>query len=151
MKKIILILILILLSGCTNKVEENRFAYLDYKRELLKQEEFNEEEINFKTFFNIIREDEETVNYNITIDNPNQNMYDVKALLIHDYYEEEVYPQVGILDDPVKLLKDSKDKIILSGTIKTIEDIKDVKFKLYLEYKDEENNLNKIYYQVLRG
>lgn len=151
MKKIILILILILLSGCTNKVEENRFAYLDYKRELLKQEEFNEEEINFKTFFNITREDEETVNYNITIDNPNQNMYEVKALLIHDYYEEEVYPQVGILDDPVKLLKDSKDKIILSGTIKTIEDIKDVKFKLYLEYKDEENNLNKIYYQVLRG
>ena len=78
-------------------------------------------------------------------------MYDVKALLIHNYTQDEVYPSVGILDSPVTLIKDTEDKIELKGTIQTNEDISNVKFKLYLEYTDDDGNENKIYYQLSRG
>lgn len=153
MKKILLILpLLLLLVGCTNKVEENKIAYLEYKSKLQEQETFTEEEsVDFNTFFNIERENEETVKYNMTIDNPNINMHEVKALLIHDSIQDEAYPSVGILDKPLELTKESEDKITLSGTIQTIEEISDVTFKLYLEYKDDDGEKNKIYYQVSRG
>jgi len=152
MKKNLLILpLLILLVGCTNKVEENKIAYLEYKNELEETENFTEERADFNTFFNIEREDEEIVNYSITIDKPTTDMYDVKALLIHDYSQEEAYPSSGIMDEPTDLLKGTEEKIQLKGTIQTIDNINDVHFKLFVEYKDEKGMENKVYYQVSRG
>lgn len=151
-KLVVLIPLLILLVGCTNKVEENKIAYLEYKSKLEEQENFStEEEIDFSTYFNIERENEEVVNYSIIINEPNIDMHNVKALLIHDYVQEEAFPSVGILDEPVELYKNSEDKIILNGTIQTLDDISDVNFKLYLEYQDENGLENKIYYEVARG
>lgn len=150
-KLVVLIPLLILLVGCTNKVEENKIAYLEYKNELEAQETFiTEEEMDFNAYFNIERK-EEVVNYSMIINNPTIDMYNIKALLIHDYYQEETFPSVGILDEEVELHKDSEDKITLSGTIQTTSDISNVKFKLYLEYKDETGLENKIYYEVARG
>ena len=152
MKKIVLLLPLIFLVGCTNEVEESKYAYLEYKHELEVQEEFtSREEIDFNAYFNIERENEEVFNYGIVIKEPSIDMHNVKALLIHDYVQDEAFPSVGILDSPVELKKDSEDKIILEGKIQTIEDITDVKFKLYLEYIDSEGIENKIYYDVSRG
>lgn len=152
MKKIILLLPLILLIGCTNEVEDSKYTYLEYKTELQKQEDFSEEEdIAFDTYFNIIREDEEVVNYSIVIKNPKIDMHKIKALFIHDYIQEEAFPSIGIMNEPVELLKDSKDQIILKGKIQTSEDIRNVNFKLYLEYIDNIDQENKIYYQVSRG
>jgi len=152
MKKLVLLLPLIFLVGCTNEVEENKYAYLEYKHVLEEKEEFTErEEIEFNTYFNIERENEEVVNYSIAIKEPSIDMHNVKALLIHDYVQDEAFPSVGILDSPVELEKDSEDKIILEGKIQTTEDITNVKFKLYLEYIDNEGIENKIYYRVSRG
>lgn len=151
MKIFLLILPLILLMGCTNEVEENKYSYLTYKSELQEQEVFDEEAIDFNTFFNIERVNEEVINYSLIINNPNINMYNVKALLIHDYSLEEAYPSSGIMDDAQDLLKDGNDKIKLEGTIQTVEDISNVQFKLYLEYTDDNGDTNKIYYQVSRG
>ena len=152
MKKIMLFLPLVLLMGCTNEVEESKYAYLDYKNELQEQEVFDEEDdIDFNTYFNIIREDEEIVNYSVVINSPNIDMYNVKALLIHDYMQDDAFPSVGIMDEPVELLKDSDGSIELKGTIQTTDDVSNVKFKLYIEYIDSEGLENKIYYQVSRG
>ena len=152
MKKIMLFLPLVLLMGCTNEVEESKYAYLDYKNELQEQEVFDEEEdIDFNTYFNIIREDEEIVNYSVVINSPNIDMYNVKALLIHDYMQDDAFPSVGIMDEPVELLKDSDSSIELKGIIQTTDDVSNVKFKLYIEYIDSEGLENKIYYQVSRG
>ena len=151
-KLVVLIPLLLLLVGCTNKVEENKIAYLEYKKELEQTNIFNKkEEMDFNTYFNIEREDEEVVNYSIIINEPTIDMHNVKALLIHNYYQEEAFPSVGILDEEVELKKDSEDKITLSGIIQTTEDISDVNFKLYLEYQDENKKENKIYYEVARG
>lgn len=151
-KLVVLILPLVFLAGCTNEVEENKYAYLEYKSELEEQENFSsEEDINFNVYFNIIRENEEIVNYSVIIDHLSINMYDVKALLIHDYTYDEAFPSIGILGNPVDLLKDTDSKIELKGQIQTIDDISNVQFKLYLEYKDDNGLENKIYYQVSRG
>ena len=151
-KLVVLIPLLILLVGCTNKVEENKIAYLEYKHELEAQETFNtEEEMDFNIYFNIDREDEEVVKYSILIDTPTIDMHNVKALLIHDYLQEEAFPSLGILDAPVELKKDTEDNIKLEGTIQTLEDISNVNFKLYIEYQDENGLENKIYYEVARG
>ena len=151
MKKILLILPLILLMGCTNEVEENKYAYLEYKSELQKQEVFDEEASDFNTYFNIKRENEEEVSYSLIINDPNINMYKVKALLIHDFIQEEVFPSSGIMDESQNLIKDTDNKIELNGTILTTTDISNVKFKLYLEYIDDNGQENKIYYQLSRG
>lgn len=153
MKKLLVIVpLLMLMVGCTNSSEENKIAYLEYKSELEEKDTFNEEEsLDFNVYFNIERINEEIVDYSLVIDKPKINMHNVKALLIYNFVNEEAYPSVGIFDKPVELLIDTEDRIVLNGNIQTINDITDTKFKLYLEYTDDNNNLNKIYYEVNRG
>lgn len=152
MKRILVMLSLFLLVGCTNKVEEEKYAYLEYKSNLEEQEEFaSQDSLEFNTYFDLERENEEVINYSLVIDNPKVNMNNVKALLIHDFAVEDVFPTVGIFDDAVTLKVDSGDKIILKGNIQTNKDISNVKFKLYLEYTSDDGTLNNIYYEVHRG
>lgn len=152
MKKIILIIpLFLLLIGCSNKVEDNKFAYLEYKNNLEKQEEFiDNNSLDFNTFFNIDR-DGDTVKYNLVINNPKINMHNVKALLIHNYNNTDMYPSVGIFDNPKELLNSSNDSIKLDGTILSADDLSDIKFKLYLEYINDNNEKEEIYYEVQRG
>ena len=152
MKKILVVIVLLLLTGCTNKVEEDKYAYLEYKNNLEEQKDFvSQESLEFNTYFNLVRETEEKVTYSLVIDSPKVNMNNVKALLIHDFVTDDVFPSVGIFDEPVTLHKDSNDKIVLEGSIQTIDDISDTKFKLYLEYVDDDGLENNIYYEVHRG
>ncbi len=152
MKKILVVIVLLLLTGCTNKVEEDKYAYLEYKNNLEEQKDFvSQESLEFNTYFNLVRETEEKVTYSLVIDSPKVNMNNVKALLIHDFVTDDVFPSVGIFDEPVTLHKDSNDKIVLEGSIQTIDDISDTKFKLYLEYVDDDGLENSIYYEVHRG
>lgn len=152
MKKILVVIVLLLLTGCTNKVEEDKYAYLEYKNNLEEQKDFvSQESLEFNTYFNLVRETEEKVTYSLVIDSPKVNMNNVKALLIHDFVTDDIFPSVGIFDEPVTLHKDSNDKIVLEGSIQTIDDISDTKFKLYLEYVDDDGLENSIYYEVHRG
>lgn len=152
MKKILLIIpILLLLFGCSNKVEDNKFAYIEYKNNLEKQEEFMDNDgLDFNTFFNIDR-DGDTVNYSLTINNPKINMHNVKALLIHNYNNNDIYPSIGIFDEPKELLESSNDNIKLEGSILSSDDLSDINFKLYLEYTNDEEVKEEIYYEVQRG
>lgn len=152
MKKILLIIpILLLLFGCSNKVEDNKFAYIEYKNNLEKQEEFMDNDgLGFNTFFNIDR-DGDTVNYSLTINNPKINMHNVKALLIHNYNSNDIYPSIGIFDEPKELLENSNDNIKLEGSILSSDDLSDINFKLYLEYTNDEEVKEEIYYEVQRG
>lgn len=152
MKRILVVIVLLLLTGCTNKVEEDKYAYLEYKNNLEEQKDFvSQESLEFNTYFNLVRETEEKVTYSLVIDSPKVNMNNVKALLIHDFVTDDVFPSVGIFDEPVTLHKDSNDKIVLEGSIQTTDDISDTKFKLYLEYVDDDGLENSIYYEVHRG
>ena len=152
MKKLVVLIIpILLLTACTSN-EEDKISYLEYKNELEKQETFSpEDELDFNVYFNISKEGEEITNYSILINNPKVNMHKVKALLIHNYIIDEAYPSIGIMDEPVELLKDNNNKIELKGKIQTSEDISNVKYKLYIEYTTDDGKENKIYYDVKRG
>lgn len=152
MKKLLFIIpLFLLLVGCSSKHEDNKFAYIEYKNNLEKQEEFsNSDSLEFNTFFNIDR-DGDNVNYSLTIDNPTKDMKDIKALLINDYVNEDIYPSIGIFDEVKTIYKDSDDSITLNGTIVSSDDISNVKFKLYLEYINGDNQKEEIYYEVQRG
>lgn len=152
MKKFFILIPLLFLVGCTNEIEVEKYDYLTYKNELQEKEEFkSEEELDFNTYFDIKRENEEKIVYSIVIDSPKIDMHNVKALLIHDYMAEDVFPSVGIFDEPVNLLSDSDNNIILKGEIYSEKELTDTKFKLYLEYEDNEGLSNKIFYEVARG
>ena len=152
MKKVLLIIpLFLLLVGCSNKVEDEKYAYIEYKNNLEKQEEFtSHDNLDFNTFFNIQR-DGDTVKYSLTIDNPTTDMYNIKALLIHDYDTIDVFPSVGIFDETETLMAGSDDSITLDGTIISADDLSDVKFKLYLEYENENGEKEEIFYEVQRG
>lgn len=144
----------LLLVGCSTKEEDEKYAYLEYKNDLETQKVYDDEDsLDFDIYFNIVRnkDDTEKLDYSIVIDRPEINMYNVKALLVHDYMNEDVFPSVGIFDAPVNLIKDSDDKIKLSGNIHTDTSTSDINFKLYLEYTDDNGEENKIYYEVKRG
>ncbi len=152
MKKVLLIIpLVLLLIGCSNKVEDDKFSYLEYKKNLEKQEDFiNNDELDFNTFFDIER-DGDKINYSLTIDNPKIDMHNVKAILIHNYPIEDTYPTVGIFNETKEILFNSGNSIKLEGTILSSDDISDVKFKLYLEYTTDEDEKEEIYYEVQRG
>ena len=152
MKKILYIIpLFLLLIGCSTKHEDDKFAYIEYKNNLEKQEEFvSDDSLDFNTFFNIER-DGDKVKYSLTISDPKENMYNIKALLIHDYDTIDTFPSVGIFDEEGSLLLDSDDVINLEGTIISSDDLSDVKFKLYLEYVNDDEEKEEIYYEVQRG
>ena len=152
MKKLVVLMIPILLLTACSSNEEDKIAYLEYKNNLEKQEVFCEEDkLDFNVYFNVNKEGEEITNYSVLINDPKINMYQVKALLIHDYMIDEAYPSIGIMDEPIDLLVDSDDKIELKGRIQTSLDVSNIKYKLYIEYTDDNGKDNKIYYDVKRG
>lgn len=155
MRKFLFVIVcFILLSGCSTKEEDEKYAYLEYKNELETQKTYDDgDSLDFDTYFNIVRnkDDKEVVDYSIVIDKPKVDMYNVKALLIHDYMNEDAFPSVGIFDSPINLMVDSDEKIKLSGNIHTDASTSDIHFKLYLEYIDSDGVENKIYYEVNRG
>ena len=146
MKKLYLLIVLLLLVGCSTKEEDNKYAYLEYKNNLEEREDFLvKEELDFKFLFNT-EKDGEITKYSLIIDNPKINMYNIKALLIHDGITEDAYPTIGIFDKPMSLLTGMDNDIRLEGT--TTDDIEDMNFKLYIEYTDENNKEYKVYYKL---
>ena len=152
MKKILLLIpLFLLLIGCSSRYEDDKFSYLEYKNNLERQETFDDgDNLDFNTFFYIDR-DGDNINYSLTINNPTKDMKDIKALLINDYNSDDVYPSIGIFDEAKTIYKGSNDNITLKGTIVSADDISNVRFKLYLEYINADNQKEEIYYEVQRG
>lgn len=150
-RKYLLLIPMLLLVGCTNKLEEEKSDYLTYKSELLTTKNFaKEEELECVIDFDLQRVSGEKIEYIVTISNPKIDMYDIKALLIHDHFTEEIFPSVGIFDNTVNLLTSDEENLKLSGTIQTEKDIIDTDFRLYLEYIDKDNLKNYIYYKMTK-
>lgn len=153
-KSIILVSILFILVGCSSdKLSLEKDDYLVFKEELLEQTNFtNSEDLNFDINISIDRVNDEEISYRAIIDNPKENMYNVKALVVHDYFTEEIFPSIGIFDNSVDLLVDSKDVkgINLVGYIKTTKEIKDLNLdvRVYIEYINDSKEAIKIYYKT---
>jgi len=133
MKYIIIILLMFLTSCQNNKYDE----YVNY---LENQKENYIDIVDIELEF--IELNEETM-YKVTIDNPKEKMFDVEALVIHDYETNDIFPSFGIFEEKYNLYNEKIDDsytkgIILIGYIKEFDSNKN--FKILIRYKDENSN-----------
>ena len=124
MKK--LLILLILLVGCSKSN-----VYDMYVSELKENSNISEN-IPFDIDFYIDNVNEERIIYQVIIDNPKVEATSVKALVIHDVKTDDIFPSVGLVDDPINL-NEEKGIILIGYVNKT----KDINFKVLIE---NENN-----------
>lgn len=157
MKKTLLLMMILLiaLTGCKNEEEDEKNEYLAMKSDLLAKDKFDDaSSMNCDITFSLDRLDEEKVTYSVVLDNPKENMHDIRAIVVHNYYTEEVFPTVGLFDKPVDLLVNSQDEkdnsVELVGNIETTDDIDnlDLELKILIEYKTDNGEVKDIYYKT---
>lgn len=150
MKKYLLIGMIFILVGCSNEIEEQKTVYTELKKELFIQENFtNIEDIPFNITTTVQRKTEEQIQYEVMIDHPEEEMHQVKVLVLHNYFTDEIFPSVGIFEEAPDLIPDEEDTLILTGNIDTTKDIMNLNLmiKIYIEYEDENQEIHQIYYQ----
>lgn len=140
------------MCGCENKEETTKNEYIAMKNETFNEKNYTKEFLPVDIITTIDRVDEEDVSYKTTITNPKENMHNVKVLLVHNYYNEDIFPSIGIFDEPQELLVDNtKDtELILKDTIKTTKNISKLglELKLLIEYTNDAGEKKDIYYKT---
>lgn len=156
LKKLLIIFIsIIIITGCSNKTEdqEEKGEYLAWKSNLVGQDEFSKkEEINCDITISIDRISDEVISYTTVLSNPKEDMKDIKMMVVHNYFTEEVFPTTGVFDDGKDLLKNTENSITLVGYIDTTKDIQmlDLELKIWIEYTDNDGNIKDIYYKTTK-
>lgn len=149
---ILLLLSLIFISGCENKEEAMKNEYLAMKNSTLDDKNYTNESLPVDIVTTIERVDEEEVDYQTTISNPKENMHNIKVLLVHNYYSDNVFPSIGLFDEPQELLvnSDEKQEITLKDTIKTTTNISkmNLELKILIEYTNDNGEKKDIYYKT---
>ena len=81
-KRILLVLLLLISTGCSTKEETEKNEYIAIKSNLL-EEKINipHDELPLDITVNIDRMTEEEVDYRVVFSNPKENMYDIKAMV----------------------------------------------------------------------
>ena len=160
MKKLIILLFAVFIVGCSsvkietdNTIVEEKEDYLAIKDELNSVDKYiSDENLPCDIKISLDRINKEEISYRAIIDNPKTNMYNIKALLIHDYFTEDIFPSIGIFDEAENLIVGNEEVrgISLVGYIETTNDIEelDLDVKLYIEYSDSDGNIQKIYYKL---
>ena len=79
-------------------------------------------------------------------------MHNIKSLVVHNYYSDEIFPSLGVFNQKKELLVDTdlEEKIELTGEIKTIKNISNMnlEIKLWLQYTDDSGEIKEIYYKT---
>lgn len=155
MKKIFLVILLglVLLTGCKNKEEDKKSEYLAMKSNLLENKKYtSSEDLACNIIVSVDRLDEEKISYKVVISNTKENMNNIKALVVHNYYTEEVFPTIGLFDETKNLSANTSDELKLEGTIETTNDIDNLnlELKILIEYLDDDGQVKDIYYKTTK-
>lgn len=99
-KKIGIILFILMMLGCSSKqsLESQQFEeYYQIREQLLQQDEFEEaKDFSVALVYNQV---DNQYRYDIVIDHPQIDMYDITAMVYADETAEEMCPSLGILED----------------------------------------------------
>ena len=149
---ILLILVLFLITGCENEEENIKNEYIAMKNQVLDDHNYKEEELPVDIITSIERVNEEDILYEVTITNPKENMHNIKAMVVHNYYNEDVFPSTGVFYEPDDLLVGDEDKteLVLKDTIQTTKNISklDLEVKVWIEYTNDSGEKKDIYYKT---
>ncbi len=156
LKKIVIIILLsFLIVGCEKETDDqmDKDEYLAWKSDLVEQDTFStNEEITCDITVSVDRIDEEVISYTTVVSNITEDMNQVKMMVVHNYFTEELFPTVGIFDEGRDLLVENGDKITLVGYIDTTKDISDLglELRIWIEYIDNDGNVKDIYYKTTK-
>ena len=150
-KRILLVILLLVLVGCSNKPEEDKSEYIAIKSNLLEEKNYtSKEELPLDIVVSIDRKDEEKVSYKVIFSNPKEDMHDIEAMVVHNYYNEDLFPTIGLFDKKGELLKGQEEGLELKDSIKTNKNLSviDLELKIYIKYKDKNGDKKEIYYKT---
>lgn len=156
-----LILLLVFISfflivvGCSKNsspdnnvnIEKEKDTYVKYVQELKKVTE-SSLDIPFDVNITYDKLDDEEVRYQVVIDNPKENVKNIKALAVHNMQTDDIFPSIGIFDDSVDLTLDSESKgVILVGYIPYEGDLDDFdcEMKVLISYEIDEKEYTTYY------
>ena len=79
-------------------------------------------------------------------------MHNIKAMVVHNYNNEDIFPSIGVFDETRELLTTSENNasIKLNGEIKTSKNISklNLKLKVWIEYTNNDGEKKDIYYKT---
>ena len=137
------------------KEERHLYNNLIKELELVNTNDFSDTlPFNLNIYLNRVIESE--IRYEVVIDNPIEEIKDLSILVIHNSDTDDPYPSIGIFDNNVNLKPNyiNADTNYVKGIklvgyipyIGALDNI-EIEFRIYIQYKDESNNLKKIYYK----
>ena len=152
-----LIVICILLTGC-NKQETPTRESLEYQKIVSELQEKTIEDSELPCHLEVTLEESQSkeLMYTVTLDDPKEEMYQIKAVFISLKEKENSYPSIGIFDEPLHMIPNQVDGkknivkgIVLVGYLKTTDKPKEYHdtFRLYLSYKTKEKENKTVYYE----
>lgn len=156
MKKVVVSLLILIFTGCSiastnnvkeSKIEKEKNTYIEYVKKLKEVEESSTDlpfDINVK--YDKLTDDE--IRYQVIIDNPKGEIYNVKAVSIHNKQTDDVFPSTGIFEEPLNLIPNEKPEgIILVGYIPYTKSLKsfECEIKVIVKYKYENKNYTGYY------
>lgn len=148
---IILFLCTFFIVGCENPREESKNEYITMRGMLLEETSYtNNNDLPVDITVKIDRLDQERVKYKVLLDNPKENMHQIKAMVVHNYYSEDLFPSIGVFDETGELLTSSEgSNIKLEDIIKTTKNISKLKFelKLWLQYTNDLGEKKEMFYK----
>ena len=149
MKKFLILFIIsiFILTGCENKDEKTKSEYIAVKSNLLSATNYIEN-LPLDIIVSIDRIDEEQIFYKVLFQNPIENMYQMKAMVVHNYNNQDVFPSIGVFDETKDLLLDDEtNSLELHGTIASVKNISelDLKLKVWIEYQNDDGEKRNIY------
>ena len=159
MKKIFIFVLIILLT-CACSYDESKEKQRFYNNSIKKLELINNNEFSdtlpFDLNIHLNKVIESEIRYEVVIDNPLEEIKDLNIIVAHNYDTNDPYPSIGIFDDKVNLKPNYTDinnnfvkGIKLIGYISYIgalDDV-DIEFRIYIQYREESDNLKEIYYK----
>lgn len=148
LKRIFIVMLCLLITGC--KSDRNEISdkldvqYQKYTQKLIEQQEFNNESNEFSIRLVLNKINDSETRYDIIIDSPKINMYDLQAIAKVENDNESSLPSLGILEEEsFSLVPGVVDKtkgiyrgVNLSGVTKE----KKIKVIIYLSFYSDENN-----------
>ncbi len=133
---------LFVFAGCEDKISISQQEYNNIVADL-KVSEASDVDLPFTvTLQTEVLVDE--IRYTLAVSDVDKKISNLKLLAYHDYPTQDVFPSIGIFDEPVNLEPDGEDKgVILVGYMPYNEE--DIVYKLYISY-EMDNNFYEVYW-----
>ncbi len=146
MKKIIILIIIVLLTGCSSDHVSDEYKIYEKYIDELKQNIEPSKITNYSINIELEKITNEETMYVLTLDNAQLDMYDIEVIIIHNKKTDDIFPTSGIFEEKIDLTKENKNVkgIQLIGFIDS--KIDNIEFKAMVKYLDENNIEKKDYY-----